>query len=95
MDELLDNIDDLISNHFRHKTKKVHWYKGEYRQSVQELTETLSDRVYDYLMEVLEEADRKIDNIMEDMEAEQAKEEDSPVNRKDFNVFMLRQKGEL
>lgn len=89
MYELLSNIDSLLENHFKYKLKRVIWRDEKTEEFVNNKVEEITESVYDYVFENLFSAEKDIDEAIEKMESEW---EDNPLSRKDFNVFMLRNK---
>ena len=68
MNELLDNIFDLVKNHFDHKVKKVQYSDDSTEEKVNKIIDFTANRVYDFCMEILEDADKTIDNAIETMD---------------------------
>ena len=83
--ELLDNLYNLTFTHLEHKIK--HAKIGERREEIKDIIVDTADKIYDSALEILSEAERKIDSIVVD---EEYKESERVENRKDFNVFMLK-----
>ena len=90
MYELLENLYHLTENHLTYKVK--HADCGDRDDEIRDLILVCCNKLYDEALEIIGDTETKIDNIMKEVNE---KEANRVSRRKDYNVYMSRERGDL
>ena len=90
MYELLENLYHLTENHLKYKVK--HADCGDREDEICDAILECCDKLYDVALDVIGDTETRIDDIMKEINE---RETSRVCRRRDYNVYMSRERGDL